>query len=117
MAQSRVLTVTEEARAMAHGLLTAGDSRLAVSASYRALTAALLPDRLRDGFALPYGVAERRAVSEFLGWARRIYPLLPARLRYVGPYQEAEQRLAGRARPDFLTRISNRLWIGRPQLL
>jgi uncharacterized protein (DUF2236 family) len=114
-AQSRVLTVTEEARAMAHRLLCGGDSWLAPS--YRALTAALLPERLRDAFALSYGDAERRAVSGFIGWARRIYPLLPARLRYVGPYQEAEQRLAGRIHPDFLARISNRLWIGRPELL
>jgi uncharacterized protein (DUF2236 family) len=115
-AQSRILTVNEEARVMAHRLLDAGDSWLAVPAPYRALTAALLPDRLREAFALSYGDAERRAAGQFIGWARRIYPLLPARLRYVGPYQEAEQRLAGRAHPDFLTRMCNRLWIGRPEL-
>jgi hypothetical protein len=38
------------------------------------------------------------------------------RLRYVGPYQEAEQRLAGRAQPDFITRMCNRFWMGRADL-
>jgi hypothetical protein len=38
------------------------------------------------------------------------------RLRYVGPYQEAQQRLAGRSAPDFVTRLCNRFWIGRAEL-
>jgi hypothetical protein len=41
---------------------------------------------------------------------------LPARLRYVGPYHEAQQRLAGRRHPDLLARLSNRLWIGQSSL-
>jgi hypothetical protein len=41
---------------------------------------------------------------------------LPSRLRYVGPYQEAEQRLAGRTQPDFIARACNRLWMGQPAL-
>jgi hypothetical protein len=89
---------------------------LTVPASYKALTAALLPLRLRDAFALRYGEAERRAMQQLIGWVRRIYPLLPSRLRYVGPYQEAEQRLAGRAQPDFITRMCNRFWMGRADL-
>jgi uncharacterized protein (DUF2236 family) len=116
MAQSNTLTVTDSARVMAHRLLAGADTWLPVPASYKALTAALLPPRLRDAFALRHGEAERHAIQQFLGWARRIYPLLPARLRYVGPYQEAEQRLAGRAQPDFITRMCNRFWMGRADL-
>ena len=116
MAQSDLLTVTEPARAMAHRLLTGAGTWLPVPAAYRALTAALLPARLRDAFALRYGERERRAAQRLVDWARRIYPLLPARQRHVGPYQEAEQRLAGKRGPDFAARVSNRLWIGRAGL-
>ena len=84
--------------------------------SYKALTASLLPPRLRDAFELPYGAAERRAVEELIAWVRWAYPRLPSRLRYVGPYQAAQQRLAGRTHLDFMTRMNNRFWIGRPDL-
>jgi uncharacterized protein (DUF2236 family) len=116
MAESDTLTVTNEARAIAQRLLAGGDSWLPIPGAYRVLTAALLPGHLRDAFGLSYGRAEQRAVDDFLSRARRLYPLLPYRLRYVGPYQEAEQRLAGRTRPDLLTQLCNRLWIGRPEL-
>lgn len=116
MAQSDVLTVTEPARAMAHRLLAGAGTWLPVPTAYRALTAALLPARLREAFALPYGEAERRAARRLIDRARRIYPLLPARLCHVGPYQEAEQRLAGKGGPDFVARMSNRFWMGRAEL-
>ena len=116
MAQSDILTVTHSARVMAHRLLAGAGTRLPVPGSYHALTAALLPARLRDAFALRYGEAERHAARQAIEWARRIYPLLPSRLRYVGPYQEAEQRLAGRGGPDFATRMSNYVWTGRAGL-
>jgi uncharacterized protein (DUF2236 family) len=115
MADSDTLTVTDSARVAAHRLLAGADTWLPVPASYKALTAALLPPRLRDAFALPYGEAERRAAQRLVGWVRRIYPVLPSRLRYVGPYQEAEQRLVGRA-PDFATRMCNRFWMGQTEL-
>jgi uncharacterized protein (DUF2236 family) len=113
---ANTLTVTDSARAMAHRLLAGADTWVPVPASYKALTAELLPQRLRDGFALRYGEAERSAVRHLIGRVRRVYPLLPSRLRYVGPYQEAEQRLAGNARPDFVTRMCNRFWMGRADL-
>ena len=116
MAQSNTLTVTNSARVIAHRLLAGADTWVPVPASYKALTAALLPPRLRDAFALHYGEAERRVVQQLIGWVRRTYPLLPSRLRYVGPYQEAQQRLAGRAQPDFVTRMCNRVWMGRADL-
>lgn len=116
MMQSDTLTVTDSARDMAHRLLTGADTWLPIPTSYRALTAALLPSRLRHAFELPYGAAERRAVERLMAWVQRIYPLLPSRLRYVGPYQEAMQRIAGRTEPDFVARMSNRFWIGRADL-
>jgi len=116
MMQSDTLAVTAGARIMAHKLLTGADTWLPVPASYRTLTAALLAPRMREEFAFPYGTAEQRAAERLIARIRRLYPLLPAQLRYVGPYQEAQQRLAGRTRPDFGARLSNRFWIGRAEL-
>jgi uncharacterized protein (DUF2236 family) len=116
MVQSDVLTVTDPARALAHRLLAGTDAWLPLPASYRSLTAKLLPPWLRQAFALDYGPAERRSAQNFLAWIRRLYPLLPRRLRYVGPYLEAEQRLAGNAQPDLATRLSNQFWIGRGEM-
>jgi len=116
MVQSDTLTVTDPARMMARRLLTGANTWLPVPASYRALTAALLPPQIRAAFGLPYGAAEQRTVRRLVAGIRRVYPFLPARLRYVGPYQEAQQRLAGKARPDIVTRACNRFWIGRAEL-
>jgi uncharacterized protein (DUF2236 family) len=116
MIESGTLTVTEAARAMAHRLLAGADTWLPVPSGYKALTAALLPPRIRDAFALPYGQAEQNAAQQFVARTRRIYPFLPSRLRYVGPYQEAQQRLSGRTQPDFIARVCNRFWMGQPAL-
>jgi uncharacterized protein (DUF2236 family) len=116
VAQSALLTVTPAARVMAHRLLTGADTWLPIPTSYQALTAALLPPRLRDEFALRYGEAEQLAAQTLISRVRRIYPILPSRLRYVGPYQEAEQRLAGKMQPDFIARMCNRVWIGHARL-
>ena len=115
MVQSTTLTVTDPARAIAHRLLARTSAWLPIPASYKALTAELLPPRLRDAFDLCYGESERRTVRN-LARVRRIYPMLPKRLRYVGPYQEAEQRLAGSTCPDLATQLLNRIWIGRRAL-
>ena len=83
---------------------------------YRALTSRLLPPRLRDQFGLRFGPAEQRSAERALVAIRRIYPWIPARLRYVAPYQEALARLDGRTRPDTLTRTLNRFWIGQTSM-
>jgi len=80
------------------------------------LTAGMLPERLRREFALPYDDAERRRSERALAVVRRVYRLLPDQLRYVGPYHEAKQRLAGSVVPDIPTRLANRLWIGQRSL-
>jgi uncharacterized protein (DUF2236 family) len=117
MWHSATLTVSREARAIARELLAGSSgSWLRPPAWYRALTAHLLPARLRDEFGLAYGDAERRAAERSLTWIRRLYPRLPNRLRLVGPYQEARARLAGRQGPDPATRLLNRFWIGRARL-
>ena len=81
-----------------------------------ALTAGILPERLRRDFRLPYGAPERGRADRALAVIHRVYPHLPALLRYVGPYHEAQQRLAGNPIPDISTRLANRLWIGQASL-
>jgi uncharacterized protein (DUF2236 family) len=116
MTRSSILTITPPARVMAHRLLAGADTWLPVPSGYQVLTAALLPPRLRDAFALRYGQAEQDGARQFIARARSLYSFLPSRLRYVGPYQEAEQRLAGRTQPDFLARMCNRFWMGQSAL-
>jgi uncharacterized protein (DUF2236 family) len=116
MWHSPLLTVSPAARALAEKILSGAGTGTAVPEGYRALTIGMLPTRLRRDFGLSYGDPERRASDRALGWARRIYPLLPTRLRYVGPYHEAQARLSGSRGPDLATQVLNRFWIGRESL-
>lgn len=116
MVQSDTLSVSTAAREVAGQIFAGGPPWLRPSRWYRALTAQMLPDRLRTGFGFALNGDERRTADRALAWTRRVYPQLPTRLRYVGPYQEAQARIQGRARLDWTTRCLNRVWIGRPQL-
>jgi len=113
MFASDILAVSGAARRIATDLFSGAATGWRMPAWYRALTARLLPPRLRDEFALPYGPPEERSAERALTALRFFYPWTPARLRYVAPYHEALARLSGRARPDRLTRALNRLWIGK----
>jgi uncharacterized protein (DUF2236 family) len=115
MTGSNRLAVSGPARSLAERLLAGTGTWLYVPGSYRALTAAMLPPRLRLEFGLAGDAAERRSGERAVALIRRLYPRLPGRLRYVAPYHEAAERLAGRP-PSAATRLGNRLWIGRPTL-
>ena len=110
------LAVTPEARRVADALFRRGPLTLRPPRWYLALTARLLPPRLADGFGLPTGAADLARADRALALIRRAYPALPATLRFVGPWHEAQARLAGRAGPGPVTRSLNRLWIGRDRL-
>jgi uncharacterized protein (DUF2236 family) len=113
---SDVLTVTPMARVMAQRLLSGEGTWLCPPEWYRAFTSHILPESIRQGFGLRYDTTERSLAGDALAWIRRLYPALPDQLRYVGPYQEARARLAGRIRPDLSTQLLNRFWIGQPLL-
>jgi uncharacterized protein (DUF2236 family) len=113
---SDVLTVTPAARVMAQRLLSGEGTWLRTPQWYGALTAYMLPDPVRSGFGLRCDAVEQKRAENALAWIRRLYPALPDRLRYVGPYQEARARLEGNIRPDFSTRLLNRFWIGQSLL-
>jgi uncharacterized protein (DUF2236 family) len=115
MWRSDVLTVSDEARKIAGAVLSGAGTRLLMPSWYRALTARLLPARLREDFALPYGEAESRKTDRALALLHRVYLWMPNWLRHVGPYQEARARLAGR-RPGMTTELLNRFWIGQKSM-
>lgn len=114
MAQSETLTVSAAAREVARQIFEGARPWLRPPRWYRALTARMLPERLRQGFGFALDERDDRAADRALSWIRHIHPRLPDRLRHVGPYQEAQARLEGRARPDWMVRCLNRAWIGRP---
>ncbi|MGA2833282.1 MAG: oxygenase MpaB family protein [Terracidiphilus sp.] len=116
MLASDTLGVNALAREMAHRILHGSGSWVPVPGWYRALTAASMPERLRGEFSLVYGEREKRAVASAQSWLPQIYNRLPAALRFVGPYQEAQSRLLGR-RVNALTRASNRFWMGQTLLM
>ncbi len=117
MLQSNTLAVSDATCAMAQRLQAGAGRRIRTPFWYRALTARLMPAHLRHEFRLVYGERERRSAERAMRWLRRVYPRLPATLRFVGPYNEVCSRLNGRLRPSLAVRLSNRLWIGGPSLL
>jgi uncharacterized protein (DUF2236 family) len=116
MSRSDSLTVSPAARQIAEQILSGRVTGLRVPRWYLALTAHLLPERLRGEFGLSFGERERRSMNLALARIRRLYPRLPLRLRTVGPYQEALARLQGGRQPGLAVRWLNRLWIGRPMM-
>jgi uncharacterized protein (DUF2236 family) len=116
MWRSDSLAVSPAARDIAQQILFGRAMGLRVPRWYLALTAHLLPERLRAEFGLSFGEGEQRRMNLALSRIRRLYPRLPLRLRTVGPYQEALARLQGGKPPDLAVRSLNRLWIGRPMM-
>jgi uncharacterized protein (DUF2236 family) len=75
---------------------------------YRTMTAGLLPERLRDGFGLPFGAVDRAVFRASLVAIRPVVHALPRRIRYVPAYVEAHRRIAGKG-PDRVGRLLERI--------
>lgn len=116
MMQSDTLSISTAAREVAAQIFAGDRPWLRPPRWYQALSAQLLPDRLRMGFGFAFDERDRKAAERALARIRRVYPKIPARLRYVGPYQEAQARLQGKSQLGWPTRCLNRAWIGRPEL-
>ncbi len=122
MWRSGVLSVGREGRELCAFVMRGelgGGKRTVLSMPrwFRSVTAGFLPGPVRVHYGLPFGPAEQKTAARALHRVRCVYPRLPDRLRYVAPYQEAMGRLEGRSRPDFITRVLNRFWVGRPTLV
>lgn len=110
-----VLAATASARSMARGLLHGAGSWIHPPRWYRSLTIGWLPARIRSEFDLPLDSSAQRSAEIALRRLPRIYRRLPASLRFVGPWHEAQARLAHRSAGP-VARLSNRFWIGQPHL-
>ncbi len=113
---SETLAINPMSREMAHRVLHGRGSWVPVPHWYRALTAAWMPNQLREAFALSYGEREQRAAAKALRRLPTVYRSIPPALRYVGPYHEACARLQHRGVGP-LTRASNRFWMGQSRML
>lgn len=92
-------------------------SRLALH-QIRLITAEMMPPRLRTEFGLGEPTAYTRAnYAAAVAAARAVYPHLPAHIRFLPPYFEALDRLAGKPHSGKVTQTLNRVWIGRPELV
>jgi len=116
MMQSDLLSVSAAAREVAGQIFAGSRPWLRPPRWYQALSAQLLPDHLRMGFGFAFDERDRKAAEGALARVRLVYPKIPTRLRYVGPYHEAQARLQGKPQLGWATRCLNRAWIGRPEL-
>jgi uncharacterized protein (DUF2236 family) len=88
------LSVDERARSLAQAVFKP-PLRLPSDAGFplRAITAGLLPVRLREAYRLPWGRPQRAAFALARGGLRRVGPLVPRQLRDVPQARIAERRI------------------------
>lgn len=115
MFASQALGVGDRARIMAQRIMTGAGSWIRVPRWYQSLTAQCLPPRFREEFGMAWEPAEQESAQRAHRRLPAIYAKLPAAIRFVGPYQEAQARLRGQ-RPSFAARRSNVFWIGQPRM-
>jgi uncharacterized protein (DUF2236 family) len=115
MVASPALGVSERARIMGERIMTGAGSWIRIPRWYKALTAEWLQPRFREEFGMKYGNAEAASAEKARRMLPRVYAKLPAVLRYVGPYLEAQARLKSRP-PGFIARRSNAFWIGETRM-
>ncbi|MBV8337306.1 MAG: hypothetical protein JO358_18070 [Alphaproteobacteria bacterium] len=116
MVGSDILAVSGPARRIAAELFSGAGTGWRTPRWYRALTARQMPLPLRQDFGLSYGPSDHRTAERGLAVLRCIQSFMPAALRYVGPYHEADARMAARTRPGFVTKALNRFWIGQTSM-
>jgi len=92
------------ARELAHHLLRPPGTWIGpVWDWYAAVTASLLPPRLRAELALPWGPGEERLAARTIALLGRTWRCLPERVRFLPAYVDGERRCAGRG-PDPVAR-------------
>lgn len=110
MEQSDTLCVGDAARELSRHILQPPNR--AVGPFYRfvrAYTAALLPERFRREFALPYGLAERALLRVALPSLRASLRVMPETLRYLPGYLDAQKRLRGEPDAESASQRSHKL--------
>ncbi len=115
MEQSNALGVSDTAREMARNLLAGAGSWIKPPHWYRALTTMWLAERFQTEFRFRFDAEDVQAAERAKQWLPGFYRRLPAAIRYVGPWHEAQARLDGK-RAGIVARLSNRFWIGQARL-
>jgi uncharacterized protein (DUF2236 family) len=59
-----------------------------------------LPPELRRGYGFSFGASKRAAMRGGFAAMRLLRPLLPARYRFIAPYQQWRRRRRGRGETD-----------------
>lgn len=116
MYDSNQLAVNHLSLDLARRVMHGRGSWVPVPGWYRHLTTAWMPERLRGEFALAFGPREQASAARAARWLPRLYPRLPSVVRYVGPYREAQARLAAKSIGPSI-RASNRFWMGQPRTM
>lgn len=110
MLASDVIRVSPTARDLADFLLRTPAWWLAPPWRWmRVMTARLLPPRLRAEFGLGFGPLECAVSETSVAALRASWWLLPASLRYLPAYRDAERRVAGRPGRDPIGAVVDRL--------
>src|SRR5262249_36804665 len=110
MLASSEITVSPTARRLARSLLRPSGTWIGPAWDwFRAITAHLLPPRLREEFGLPFGSLERALAEGSLGALRAAWWLLPGSLRWLPVYRDAMRRLDGRPGRDPLGIVLDRM--------
>jgi len=115
MCASQSLGVSDRSRFVAQRIMSGAGSWIHIPRWYGSLTTEWLAPRFREEFGLTFGPAERTRSQRAQRFLPRVYATLPSSMRYVGPFQEAQSRLANR-NPGLLARTSNQFWIGLPRM-
>src|SRR5262249_16763106 len=101
MLESPAITVSPVARRLARSLLHPPGTWIGPAWDWlRAITARLLPPRLREEFGLPYGPVEQALAEGSLRTLRAGWWLLPGSVRWLPAYRDAVRRLEGRGGRD-----------------
>jgi uncharacterized protein (DUF2236 family) len=92
------IEVSEEARELSRGVLAPSipSALRPLLPIARLLTAALLPERLRAAYGLPWGPRRERACGMLAAGIRRAVPFLPQTWRRWPHARDADRRAAGR---------------------
>ena len=112
MWSSPVLTVSDAARALGHGLFQPAQRALRpLFAPYAQFSAQLLPEPIRRGYGFRAPTRAERLACALLSGAFHAQERAPRSLRYLPPYLEAQRRL-GHDRLHVLSRALGRAVFG-----
>jgi len=112
MIASDVLTVGAASQRMARFLMTLPNRAMVpLWKWYAAITAGLLPDRLRGPLGFGWGPVDRFVHKASMAALERAWRRLPVRLRWLPAYVDARRRLRGEAR-DPLGKMAEKLVLG-----